>query len=205
MAFVLAMLMFSLAGIPPLAGFFAKFYVFLAAVKAGLYALAVIGVLASVVGAYYYLRIVKFMYFDEPARGLRRRWIGEVKLRGLCVAAPSRCSSCLPLDRALDHRGRRGAPPSRSIEPRATPDIRLLPFRADRFDQCRGRAGWRERGERGPCGSWRDEQTGGPRPPGAQPGCREPGNLYATFLLSDRRSGRRPRRRSSFVAALARA
>src|SRR5581483_3694172 len=67
MAFFLAMLLFSLAGIPPLAGFFAKFYVFLAAIQAGLYALAVIGVLASVVGAYYYLRIVKLMYFDEPA------------------------------------------------------------------------------------------------------------------------------------------
>ena len=70
MAFFLAMLLFSLAGIPPLAGFFAKFYVFLAAIKAGLYALAVIGVLASVVGAYYYLAIVKIMYFDEPAKGL---------------------------------------------------------------------------------------------------------------------------------------
>lgn len=67
MAFFLAMMLFSLAGIPPLAGFFAKFYVFLAAVNAGLYALAVIGVLASVVGAYYYLAIVKVMYFDEPA------------------------------------------------------------------------------------------------------------------------------------------
>ncbi len=67
MAFVLAMLMFSLAGIPPLAGFFAKFYVFLAAIDAELYTLAVIGVLASVVGAYYYLRIIKIMYFDEPA------------------------------------------------------------------------------------------------------------------------------------------
>jgi NADH-quinone oxidoreductase subunit N len=67
MAFMLAMILFSLAGIPPLAGFFAKFYVFLAAIEAGLYALAVIGVLASVVGAYYYLRIIKVMYFDEPA------------------------------------------------------------------------------------------------------------------------------------------
>src|SRR5438552_13701581 len=66
MALFLALLLFSLAGVPPLAGFFAKFYVFLAAIKAGLYALAVIGVLASVVGAYYYLRIVKVMYFDEP-------------------------------------------------------------------------------------------------------------------------------------------
>ena len=67
MAFFLAMLLFSLAGIPPLAGFFAKFYVFLAAIQAGLFALAVIGVVASVVGAYYYLTIVKIMYFDEPA------------------------------------------------------------------------------------------------------------------------------------------
>jgi NADH-quinone oxidoreductase subunit N len=67
MAFMLAMLLFSLAGIPPLAGFFAKFYVFLAAIHAGLYVLAVIGVLLSVVGAYYYLRIVKLMYFDAPA------------------------------------------------------------------------------------------------------------------------------------------
>jgi NADH-quinone oxidoreductase subunit N len=69
MAFLLAMLLFSMAGVPPLAGFFAKFYVFLAAIKAGLYVLAVIGVLASVVGAYYYLAIVKVMYFDEPVEG----------------------------------------------------------------------------------------------------------------------------------------
>src|ERR1700732_5321580 len=72
MAFALAMLLFSMAGIPPLAGFFAKFYVFLAAIKAGLYVLAVIGVLASVVGAYYYLAIIKTMYFDEPAEGFYR-------------------------------------------------------------------------------------------------------------------------------------
>ncbi len=72
MAFLFAMILFSLAGIPPLAGFFAKFYVFLAAIEAGLYALAVIGVVASVVGAYYYLRIVKIMYFDDPAGGFER-------------------------------------------------------------------------------------------------------------------------------------
>ena len=65
MAFFLSMLMFSLAGIPPLAGFFAKFYVFNAAIQAHLYPLAVIGVLTSVIAAFYYLRIVKFMYFDE--------------------------------------------------------------------------------------------------------------------------------------------
>jgi NADH-quinone oxidoreductase subunit N len=69
LAFFLALLLFSLAGIPPLAGFFAKYYVFLGAIKAGLYGLAVIGVLSSVVGAYYYLLIVKTMYFDEPAKG----------------------------------------------------------------------------------------------------------------------------------------
>src|SRR5262249_39275913 len=67
MAFFLMVMMFSLAGVPPLAGFFAKFYVFLAAINAGLYTLAVIGVVTSVVGAYYYLRIVKIMYFDAPA------------------------------------------------------------------------------------------------------------------------------------------
>jgi NADH-quinone oxidoreductase subunit N len=66
LAFFFAMLLFSLAGVPPLAGFFAKWYVFVAAIKADLFTLAVIGVLTSVVGAYYYLSIVKVMYFDEP-------------------------------------------------------------------------------------------------------------------------------------------
>jgi NADH-quinone oxidoreductase subunit N len=66
-AFLFAAILFSLAGIPPLAGFFAKYYVFLAAIQAGLYGLAVIGMVTTVVGAYYYLRIVKIMYFDEPA------------------------------------------------------------------------------------------------------------------------------------------
>jgi NADH-quinone oxidoreductase subunit N len=69
-ALALAMLMFSLAGIPWLAGFWAKWFVFLAAIEAGLYVLAVIGVVASVIGAYYYLRIVKIMYFDEPGEAL---------------------------------------------------------------------------------------------------------------------------------------
>ncbi|TPQ32203.1 NADH-quinone oxidoreductase subunit NuoN [Bradyrhizobium guangdongense] len=66
LAFFFAMLLFSLAGVPPLAGFFAKWYVFVAAIKANLFTLSVIGVLTSVVGAYYYLTIVKTMYFDEP-------------------------------------------------------------------------------------------------------------------------------------------
>ena len=76
MAFFLAMLMFSLAGIPPLAGFFAKFYVFSAAVEAHLYWLAVIGVVLSCVAAFYYLRIVKVMYFDAPAPAFDRpQWM----------------------------------------------------------------------------------------------------------------------------------
>lgn len=73
MAFLLAMLMFSLAGVPPLAGFFAKWYVFSAAVEAHLYGLAVVGVLLSVVSAFYYLRIVKVMYFDDPAAAFTPR------------------------------------------------------------------------------------------------------------------------------------
>ena len=72
LALAMGVFMFSLAGIPPLAGFFGKLYVFLAAVEAGLYGLAVIGVLASVVAAFYYMRIVKIMYFDEPAENFDR-------------------------------------------------------------------------------------------------------------------------------------
>ena len=72
LAAALGIFMFSMAGIPPLAGFFAKFYVFLAAIEAGLYVLTVVGLLTSVVGAYYYLRIVKLMYFDEPAEAFDR-------------------------------------------------------------------------------------------------------------------------------------
>ncbi|MBI3451394.1 MAG: NADH-quinone oxidoreductase subunit NuoN [Rhodospirillales bacterium] len=71
-AAALAIAMFSMAGIPPLAGFFGKFYVFQAAIAAGLYTLAVIGVLTSVVAAFYYLRIVKLMYFDEPVEAFDR-------------------------------------------------------------------------------------------------------------------------------------
>src|SRR6202020_2772600 len=66
LALALAVFMFSMAGIPPLSGFFGKLYVFLAAVQTGMWTLAVIGVLTSVVGAYYYIRIVKVMYFAAP-------------------------------------------------------------------------------------------------------------------------------------------
>jgi NADH-quinone oxidoreductase subunit N len=73
LAMVLAVMMFSMAGIPPLSGFFGKLYVFLAAVQGELWALAVIGVLTSVVGAYYYLRVIKVMYFDAQGEAFDRR------------------------------------------------------------------------------------------------------------------------------------
>jgi NADH-quinone oxidoreductase subunit N len=79
MALCLAAFMFSMAGVPPLAGFFGKLYVFMAAVHAGLYALSIIGVLASVVAAYYYLRVVKIMYFDEPAEAFDRGQSGVIR------------------------------------------------------------------------------------------------------------------------------
>ncbi|CAN7400591.1 NADH-quinone oxidoreductase subunit NuoN [Rhizobium sp. LjRoot30] len=89
MAVVLTALMFSLAGIPPLAGFFGKYFVFVAAIEAKLYALAIIGVLASVVGCYYYLRVIKLMWFDE-AKGEFARTSGVLRLvfglSGLFVA-----------------------------------------------------------------------------------------------------------------------
>ena len=69
LALVLTAFMFSLAGIPPLAGFWAKYFVFLAAIQAELYILSVLGVIASVIGAFYYLRVVKVMWFDEPEQG----------------------------------------------------------------------------------------------------------------------------------------
>jgi NADH-quinone oxidoreductase subunit N len=90
MALALAGLMFSMAGIPPLAGIWGKFYIFMAAVNAGLVTLAVIGVLASAVGAFYYLRIVKIMYFDEAAPALEPadRAIGVIYgLAGLAMLA----------------------------------------------------------------------------------------------------------------------
>ena len=66
-AILISLGMFSLAGIPPLAGFFGKFYIFMSAIKNDLYLLAIVGILASVVSAFYYLRIVKIIYFEEPS------------------------------------------------------------------------------------------------------------------------------------------
>jgi NADH-quinone oxidoreductase subunit N len=84
MAAAMAMFMFSLAGIPPFMGFWPKFFVFEAAVQADLLWLAFVGIATSVIGAYYYLRIIKTMYFDEPAPAYERSrdWI-----EGLLIAA----------------------------------------------------------------------------------------------------------------------
>lgn len=98
----IAIFMFSLAGIPPLAGFFGKFYVFMAAVDAGLVPLAIIGVLASVVGAYYYLRIVKIMFFDEEIDPIDRSISGEYAIV-LGVAALFNIAFCLRPGLLLGH------------------------------------------------------------------------------------------------------
>jgi NADH-quinone oxidoreductase subunit N len=101
-AAAIGVFMFSLAGIPPLAGFFGKFYVFMAAVDAGLVPVAIIGVLASVVGAYYYLRIVKVMYFDETIDPLDRSIGGEFSIV-LGVAAVFNVAFCLRPSLLLGH------------------------------------------------------------------------------------------------------
>lgn len=90
LALCLAAIMFSLAGIPPLFGFWGKFVVFQAAVQSGLIALAAIGIAASVIGAFYYLKIVKLMYFDEPADTVQGQsdW-AHWTLLGICCAVIS--------------------------------------------------------------------------------------------------------------------
>lgn len=80
MAMAMSVMMFSMAGIPPLAGFFGKLFIFQSAVAAGLYTLAVAGVLTSVVAAYYYLRIIKLMYFEETESGLDKAEDGGLNL-----------------------------------------------------------------------------------------------------------------------------
>ena len=123
-----AIFMFSLAGIPPLFGFWPKLLVFRAAVASGYVALAVAGILGTVVGAYYYLKIVKVMYMDEPAAPYER--VRE-PVQGLLIllAALARVAPRLSADRPARH-AHRQARRDRSSEPH--PDRR-----ADRLDQCR--------------------------------------------------------------------
>ena len=68
LAFGFLIILFSLAGIPPLAGFFAKFYIFMAVIEVGMYALAIIGLVTTVISAFYYIRIIKVIYFDKPKK-----------------------------------------------------------------------------------------------------------------------------------------
>jgi NADH-quinone oxidoreductase subunit N len=84
-AMAMAIMMLSMAGIPPFAGFFGKFFVFYAAVKSGLMTLAVIGVLSSVVAAFYYLRVIKVMYFDESVAPISKDL--EPEMRAIAFVA----------------------------------------------------------------------------------------------------------------------
>jgi NADH-quinone oxidoreductase subunit N len=90
LAWCFMILLFSLAGIPPLFGFWGKFVVFWAAVDAGLFVLAVLGIAASVISAFYYIKIVKIMFFDEPAGTIRGRsdWV-HWALLAICTVAIS--------------------------------------------------------------------------------------------------------------------
>ncbi len=90
LAVALAIFMFSLAGIPPMLGFWPKFAVFNAAIDAHMYVLAVLGVVSSVVGAFYYLRVVKTMYFDDPADQVAPS--GDLVSNGLLAATAIFCS-----------------------------------------------------------------------------------------------------------------
>ncbi len=153
--------MFSLAGIPPLAGFFAKFYVFLAAIKAGLFTLAVIGVLTSVVGAYYYLAIVKIMYFDEPARG----FLSECpRCSGSCLACGADQHLVFCLSGAACERSDCGGEITVLNEPRShgPGGVRHMNYETLGSTNAEALALARS-GERGPCGSQRETAERGPR------------------------------------------
>ena len=89
-ALALLVLMFSLAGVPPMLGFFGKFYVLKAAVDAGLTWLALAGAVASVIGAFYYLRIVYYVYFGSETDGVESRmsgvqWVGFVAVAAIML------------------------------------------------------------------------------------------------------------------------
>lgn len=86
-ALVLAIMMWSMAGIPPLSGFFGKFYVFAAAIDANLIVLAIIGIVTSVIAAFYYLRVIKVMYFDQGTPGFDKRTAGINLVIGVSAIA----------------------------------------------------------------------------------------------------------------------
>ena len=200
LAFFLALLLFSLAGIPPLAGFFAKYYVFLGAIKAGLYALAVIGVLTSVVGAYYYLLIVKIMYFDEPAPRFEPR-------SGRAEGGAGHRRPVQPVLLHLSGAADRGGCGRREIAVLMRLDLAAETAGArliihDTIGSTNEEALRLARaGERGPLWLTAKQQTAG-RGRRGRTWVSEPGNLYASLLLTDPSP---PERYPalSFVAALA--
>ncbi|MEM1275464.1 MAG: NADH-quinone oxidoreductase subunit NuoN [Pseudomonadota bacterium] len=99
-ALAIAILMFSLAGLPPMVGFFAKFFAFKAAVDAGFTALAVAGAIASVIGAFYYLNIIRVMYLNEPEEPLELR-LGIFQQTAIAVAALLMVAGWLPFLQGL--------------------------------------------------------------------------------------------------------
>ena len=182
------MLLFSLAGIPPLAGFFAKFYVFVAAVKEGLWPLAVFGVLASVVGAYYYVRIVKIMFFDAPKEkflrsGQGRRWSWGWPASSCCSTWSGRRRSstrpCSAAQQASVLSDRRAV--VTATDRRRAACLSQRHSRGGRLHQHGGIRARRGRRGAARCGSWRGARR---RAAAARAGTgpREPGNLYASLL-----------------------
>ncbi len=168
LALAMAIFMFSSwARLLPLAGFLSKFYIFLAAIDARLYGLAVIGVLTSVVGAYYYVRIVKVMYFDEPAPAFDRPVSpcgGRRGARGLVRSCPDPSVLRLP-GAAGRQRRRRGGNALHGMMPLpASPSLRLL--RYDRLGSTNDDGQTPPGGHRGPTAEWTvviwaGEQTAG--------------------------------------------
>ena len=107
-ALALSFFLLSLAGIPPLAGFFGKWYLFRAAMDGGYYFLAVIGFVNSVIGAYYYLRVMVFMYMREPAAGapiatpMRSRYVYAALLASAILVLALGIAPSMSLDVAED-------------------------------------------------------------------------------------------------------
>ena len=188
MAFVLAMLLFSMAGIPPLAGFFAKLYVFGAAIKANLVTLAVIGVLASVVGAYYYLRarqdhVLRRRQGGVPARRSRRRLRhGAVgRLRAAVRAGAGAARQC-GADRGARAARRYHRCRPMTAAPAGLPEgCKLLDLDEVDGDQRRGDAPRAGRRARPACGSSPQRQTAG-RGRSGRAWSSQPGNLFASFI-----------------------
>ena len=184
LALALAIFMFALAGIPPTAGFFAKLYIFLAAIDAKLIGLAVIGVVTSVVGAFYYLRIVKVMYFDEPAAAFDRPISAELK--GVLSRDRDRDVVLLSAARTDRRQCRGGGCVAVSAMTRLPPRISAglsANFAATRSAApTTRRSGWRAPAREEGMLVWALEQTAG-RGRRGRPWVSPPGNLYVSLIL----------------------